>query len=301
MKMRENAYPVVFMSKVLGVTPQGYYNYLKSLEKPYKYALLLAEIHEIIAEDLCNDMYGSMRIWQALVYKKSLKDGDFPYIPHERTVYRVMQQHGLTHAVKRKPNGITKADKEAQKSDDLLKRDFYAEKPLVKAITDITELPTADGKLYISGLFDCFDLMPMGLAMAGNMRAELCKETIEGMVKKYGKNAVKGILVHSDKGSQYTSFLYRETLEKYEIKQSMNSAAGKCHDNARCEAIWARFKEELIYDRYDTKKMSMEAVKSLVWRYFMSYWSNRRICSAIGGVPPAVKRQRYYDDLKKTA
>jgi len=297
----ENTYKIVFMSDILGVSPQGYYNYLKSLKKPYKYEILLAEITKIIVEDECNDTYGSMRMWEALHYKKSLKNGKFPDIPHERTVYRIMQRHGLIHAVKHKPNGITKADKEAQKSDDLIKRDFTAEKPLTKAITDITELPTADGKLYISGIFDCYDLLPIGLAMDDNMRAELCEKTIESVAMKYGKTAIKGLIAHSDRGSQYTSELYRNAIRKYEIQQSMNSAAGKCHDNARCESIWGRMKEELIYGRYDTKKMSMEAVKSLVWRYFMGYWSNRRICSAIGGIPPAVKRQRYYESLNTAA
>ncbi len=301
MKMNEDVYTVVFMSEVLGVSPQGYYNYLNSLKKPYKYELLLAEIKKIITDDECNDTYGSIRMWEALHYKKTLKNADFPDIPHERTVYRIMKKHGLIHVVKRKPNGITKADKEAQKSDDLIKRDFTAEKPLTKAITDITELPTADGKLYVSAIFDCYDLIPIGLAMADNMRAELCEETIESMALKYGKTAIKGLITHSDRGSQYTSELYRNAIKKYEIQQSMNSAAGKCHDNARCEAIWGRMKEELIYGRYDTKKMSMEAVKSLVWRYFMGYWSNRRICSAIGGIPPAVKRQRYYESLNLAA
>jgi transposase InsO family protein len=212
-----------------------------------------------------------------------------------------MKKHGLIHAVKHTPNGITKADKQAQKSDDLIKRDFTAEKPLTKAITDITELPTADGKLYLSCIFDCYDLMPIGLAMADNMRAELCEKTLESLALKYGKTAIKGLIAHSDRGSQYTSELYRNAIRKYEILQSMNSAAGKCHDNARCESIWGRMKEELIYGRYDTKKMSIEAVKSLVWRYFMGYFSNRRICSAIGGIPPAVKRQRYYESLKSAA
>jgi putative transposase len=301
MKKKENAYEVVFMSELLGVSPQGYYNYLKSLEKPYKYEILLAKMTQIIAEDECNDTYGSMRMWEALHFKKSLKNGEFPDIPHERTVYRIMKKHGLIHAVKHTPNGITKADKQAQKSDDLIKRDFTAEKPLTKAITDITELPTADGKLYISGIFDCYDLLPIGLAMADNMRAELCEKTLESLALKYGKTAIKGLITHSDRGSQYTSELYRNVIRKYEILQSMNSAAGKCHDNARCESIWGRMKEELIYGRYDTKKMSIEAVKSLVWRYFMGYFSNRRICSAIGGIPPAVKRRRYYESLKPAA
>lgn len=301
MKINENAYKIVFMSEILGVSPQGYYNYLKSLEKPYKYEILLAEIKQIISEDECNDTYGSTRMWEALHYKKSLTKGEFPEIPYERTVYKIMKKHGLIHAVKHTPNGITKADKNAQKSDDLIKRDFTAEKPLTKAITDITELPTADGKLYISGMFDCYDLLPIGLAMDDNMRAELCTKTLENVALRYGKAAIKGLISHSDRGSQYTSELYRNTIRNYEIQQSMNSSAGKCHDNARCEAIWGRMKEELIYGRYDTKKMSMEAVKSLVWRYFMSYWSNRRICSAIGGIPPAVKRIRYYKSLKSVA
>jgi mRNA degradation ribonuclease J1/J2 len=77
---------------------------------------------------------------------------------------------------------------------------------------------------------------------------------------------------------------------------------GRCHDNAKCESLWGRFKEELLYDRYDAKKMSMAAVKSLIWRYFMSYWNNRRICSANGGLPPMVKRKKFYErQYAKTA
>ena len=154
------------MAEWLKVTPQGYYNYLKTLEKPYKYETLLAKMEEIINEDECNDSYGSIRMWEALLLKKSLSIGDFPNIPSERTVYRIMKQNDLIHEVKHKPNGITKADKQAQKSDDLLKRDFTAEKPFEKAVTDITEIPTADGKLYVSVIFDCFDLMPLGISMA---------------------------------------------------------------------------------------------------------------------------------------
>ena len=57
----------------------------------------------------------------------------------------------------------------------------------------------------------------------------------------------------------------------------MNSAGGRCHDNARCESMWARMKTELLYDRYDTRQMTVEELKVLIWRYFLSYWNNRRI------------------------
>ena len=90
-----------------------------------------------------------------------------------------MEQIQLIHKPKRKPNGITKVDREARKSDDLLKRDFSADAPLKKCVTDITEIKAKDGKLYVSAIFDCYDLMPNGLAMADHMRAELCCETLK--------------------------------------------------------------------------------------------------------------------------
>ena len=83
--------------------------------------------------------------------------------------------------------------------------------------------------------------------------------------------------------------------------KDMNSAGGRCHDNARCESMWARFKEELLYGRYDTTSMTVEQLKTLIWRYFISYWNNRRICSANGGLPPMIKRQQYYDSLQEAA
>ena len=64
--------------------------------------------------------------------------------------------------------------------------------------------------------------------------------------------------------------------------------------NKHIPSMWARMKTELLYDRYDSEQLTVEHLKSLVWRYFMSYWNNRRICSANGGLPPMVKRSRFY-------
>ena len=151
------------------------------------------------------------------------------------TVYRVMEEIGLTHKPKRKPNGITKADKEAWNSDDLIKRDFSAEKPLEKCITDMTEIKASDGKLYVSAIFDCYDLAVLGLAMDTNMKAALCEQTLDNAYKAYPM--LRGAILHSDRGTQYTSELYRNAINKYGILQSMNSAGGRCHDNARCESM----------------------------------------------------------------
>ena len=252
-------------------------------------------MQEICAEDLYNDTYGRTRMHQALL----LKQPEDVQIPSERTVYRIMGAFGLSHRPKRNPNSLTREDRAARKSDDLLKRDFSSARPLEKCVTDITELKGSDGKLYVSAIFDCYDRAVLGLAMATNMKAPLCAKTVENAVKAYP--GLRSAILHSDRGSQYTSGLYRRTIQKAGLIQSMNSAGGRCHDNARCESMWARMKEELFYSRLDSRKIPVAQLRELVWRYFFSYWNNRRICSANGGLPPMVKRQRYYLSMQQTA
>ena len=92
-----------------------------------------------------------------------LKQPEGVHIPSERTVYRVMDPFGLSHRPKRKPNGFTKADREAMKSEDLLKRDFHSDAPLAKCMTDITEIPSSKGKWYVSAIVDFFELSCLGL------------------------------------------------------------------------------------------------------------------------------------------
>ena len=95
---------------------------------------------------------------------------------------------------------------------------------------------------------------------------------------------------------------YREALKSARLVQSMNSAGGRCHDNARCESMWARMKEELFYSRNrKPDNYTAAELKTMIWRYYMSYWNNRRICSANGGLPSAVKRRRYYEELRSAA
>ena len=100
-----------------------------------------------------------------------------------------------------------------------------------------------------------------------------------------------------------------DAAARYTVKSSgvnsllfMNSAGGRCHDNARCESIRGlvtRKKNELFYSRgRKSTDYTTEQLKTMIWRYYMSYWNNRRICSSIGGMPPAEKRRRYYSDKK---
>ena len=99
------------------------------------------------------------------------------------------------------------------------------------------------------------------------MRADLCVSTAENAHKAFP--GIEKAILHSDRGSQYTGAVYRAALARCGIVQSRNSDGGRCHDNARCEAMWARMKEELLYVRYDMKKMTISERKTLIWRYFI--------------------------------
>ncbi len=284
-----------FYCQMLHVSRQGFYKFLEVCQSPWKYQRIANEMKSIRAEDICNDTYGRVRMRMALVSR--LPEGTA--IPCENTLQKIMNQIGLGHSPNRKPNGITKAERNARKSEDLLKRDFYSNIPAKKCITDITEIKAKDGKLYVSAIFDCYDTAVLGLAMDTHMKATLCVKTLANAYMHYPE--LRGSIIHSDRGSQYTSREYRDALSVYGILQSMNSDGGRCHDNARCESLWARMKEELLYGRIKTEQCTVEQLKTIIWRYYMGYWNHRRICTSNNGLPPMVKRQKYYALNKEAA
>ncbi|MCQ2059951.1 MAG: IS3 family transposase [Bacteroidaceae bacterium] len=280
---------IALYCRALNVSRQGFYGYLAASQRPWRYQKISMLMQSILAEDQCNDTYGRVRMHKALMER--LPAGE--KVPSINTVQLIMNAIGIGHTKKRKPNGITKAEKNARKSDDLLKRDFKSAAPAKKCVTDITEIKCRNGKLYVSAIFDCYDAAVLGLVMDTNMKTQLCARTVTAACQRYPE--LRGAIIHSDRGSQYTSAEYRKELAKYQIAQSMNSAGGRCHDNARCESMWARMKEELIYGRIKTTEHTIEYMKKIIWRYFIGYWNNRRICMTNEGLPPVVKRKQYYD------
>ena len=158
---------------MLKVPRQGFYKYLANKDRSWKHQDLADAMRAIASEDECNDTCGQIRMYQALL----LKQPEGIRIPGERTVYRAMKEIGLSHRPKRKPNGITKADREARKFDDLLKRDFTSDKPLKKCVTDITEIRAKDGKLYVSAILTV--LMPQDSLEIWNFsKHEQCRRAL---------------------------------------------------------------------------------------------------------------------------
>ena len=135
----KDKYCVRQMCRVLKVSESGYYRWLKNRSKPTARELLSVEIQAILDEHPDNDNYGVRRINMALEQKGICVS--------PRTVYRTMSEMGILHR-RRTPRGTTKATTEIQDRENLIKRDFEAEKPLRKLLSDITEIQCCDGKLY---------------------------------------------------------------------------------------------------------------------------------------------------------
>ena len=257
---RRSNYAVNIMCKVLKISESGYYRWLKNRSKPTRQQLLLVRIKEILDEHPDNSNYGYNRMNTALI-QKGLKLS-------KSTVYRAMSAGGYIHKNK-KPRGLTKTTTEIQEKENLIKRDFHAEKPMQKLLTDITEIVCADGKLYISPIMDCFNGEIVALEMRENMKKELCIDTI----KQLGK--LNNVILHSDRGSQYTSEDFRKELKRLGITQSL-SGTGHCYDNARMESFFATLKKEKLY-QIPTYKMTREEVKTIVFRYIFVYYNRIRI------------------------
>ena len=271
------------------ISESGYYRWLKNKSKPSSRQLLSVEIQKIIDKHADNDNYGVIRMRTALEQNGITVS--------KRTVSRTMSEMGLLHK-RRKPHGITKATTEIQERENLIKRDFSADMPLKKVVSDITEIQCSDGKLYVSAVLDCFNGEILALAMDDNMKKELCVKTIEQMKEQYGKQ-LQGMIFHSDRGSKYTSEAFKAALKSCGIIQSL-SGVGHCFDNARMESFWATLKKEKIY-RIAAYKLTREQVKSIVFRYVFVYYNRIRIYTSNPyGLPP-VNYRDWSNSCRKTA
>lgn len=268
------------MCRVLKVSESGYYRWLKNRGKPTARELLSVKIQKILDDYPDNDNYGVKRMNTAL-------EQNGIHVS-QRTVYRAMSEMGILHR-KKTPHGITKATTEIQDKENLIKRDFTAKEPLKKLLSDITEIQCCDGKLYLSVVLDCCNGEILSAVMDDNMKKELCIRTVRELELQYGKK-LNGAIFHSDRGSQYTSEAFRDSLRTAGLVQSL-SGTGHCFDNARMESFFATLKKEKIY-RIAAYKLPRERVKSIIFRYIFVYYNRIRITSFNpGGLPPVAYRE----------
>ena len=152
--------------RVLEVSVSGYYRWVRRKDRPTRDELLSASIKQVLDEHPWNDNYGVRRMQLALV-QRGVRAGI-------RRLTRLMRENGWLHERKRRPKGLTKADPEAMKAENLINQDFSAEKPFQKLLTDITQVQCADGKLYISPILDCFngEILIQSVALSSTVTVE---------------------------------------------------------------------------------------------------------------------------------
>jgi transposase InsO family protein len=269
------------MCNSLSVSESGFYKWFRNRNKPKPWQKLLEIMHKILEQAEDNVNYGVERM-QIAIEQLGVKRS-------YSTVKRAMQKGNLLHESRRSPDGLTKADKNAQRPENIIRQDFTAAAPNQKWLTDITQVQCKDSKLYISPIMDCYGGEIISLVMDTNMRKELCVKTVEQAYQ--ARNPGSGVIIHSDAGSQYTSVTYKNLIGTYLAVQSMSDVA-KCYDNARMESWFATLKKEKLYT-INTEEMTVEEVKQIVWRYTFVYYNRQRVTTVNpGGWPPSIYREK---------
>jgi transposase InsO family protein len=202
-------------------------------------------------------------------------------------VRKLMGEMGLITVQPRPFRTTTEPDPHAPDTVDLVNRDFGAQRPGTKAVGDITYIRTWQGWLYLAVLTDCATREVIGYAMAEHMRTELVLDAV-AMAMRNGRLEADCIM-HSDRGTQYTSSEYREKLVELGLRHSVGRT-GQCWDNALAESFFASLKNERVHHMvYPTRK----AAKEDIAHYIELFYNYRRIHSALGYRTPHEVRTEY--------
>jgi len=266
-------FPLQAACEALAVSRSGYYAWRARPQSPQqdRREQLAAAIQQVHQEN--RGVYGSPRVCRVLQAQGQSVC--------ENTVAKVMRQQ----QIRAKTNKMfvprtTDSRHEQPVAQNLLDRDFVAEGPNRKWVTDITYIPTDEGWLYLAGVLDLFSRKIVGWAMAGHMRTELVSEALQMAIVH--RRPSEGLLHHSDQGVQYASEDYQQLLQKHHMAVSM-SAKGECWDNACAESFWGTLKTELVnHERYATR----EAARQAIFEYIEVFYNRKRLHSSLGYLSP---------------
>jgi transposase InsO family protein len=266
------SFPIAAMCRVLGVTRQGYYAFARRPPSRRIQAdiALCREVRTIFDESRAT--YGSPRVLHELRRRGVCAS--------KRRVERAMRGMGLTPPVRRRWCRTTVRDVSHPVAPNLLARDFDAQRPNERWVTDITYVATEAGWVYLAVILDLFSRAVVGWAVDTSLATRLPLAALDAAVRRRRPGA--GLLHHSDRGCQYTSDAYRLTLHSLDISASM-SRKGNCWDNAVAESFFSTLKGELIDRR--TWRDAFD-VRQAVFEYIEVFYNRRRLHS-----PAAVEEQ----------
>lgn len=268
-------FSVVLMCEVLGVTKGGFYDWLKKKERgPTK----KQRIRELTRRKIVQFFHQSYGTYGAVRIQRDLLDAG--YRVSEKTVGRIMKEEGLRAIPEKAFLNTTDSNHTLPLHEDLLQQNFTVDKPNRAWVTDMTYVWTAEGWVYLAAVMDLFSRKIVGWEAQDNMRTEVPLAALEMAITF--RQPGKGMIHHSDRGSQYASHEYQKALKGIEAKPSM-SRKGNPYDNACMESFFATLKKEWIYRRrYRTRE---EAIASIN-RYITSFYNERRRHSAIDYLSP---------------
>jgi putative transposase len=201
----------------------------------------------------------------------------------EKTVADSMRRQGLVARKIRRRNGLTRQDNTAPKFPDLLKRDFTASAPNSRWVGDMTEIPTAAGKLFLATVIDLYSRRLLGAATGLHPDAELACEAIKmAVAARGGAEHIGGVIFHTDRGSTYTAEKFTALCRRLGIRQSMGRV-GSCFDNAAAEAFFSSLEWEVL-SRHEFASTAKARAVVIDWCY--GFYNHQRRHSAAAGQSP---------------
>ena len=277
---------IPLMSRVLGVSASGYYAWK---DRPLSHRAqgdlrLVVEIQA--AHKRTRQSYGAERLQHDLAIH-GIKVGICK-------IKRLRRKLGLSCKQKRKYKVTTASRHNLPVAENILGQQFKVYKPNRVWVSDITYVPTGEGWLYLAGHKDLFSHEIVGYAMGDRLSRNLVSDSLLRAVA--AKQPQKGLIHHSDRGSQYCSQEYRQILDQLGLGVSM-SGRGNCYDNAPMESFWGTIKQELIHHRhYSNRREAMQEITE----YIEIFYNRQRIQAGLGFLSPAAFAKQYYSGLLAT-
>ena len=269
----KHKYSISEMCRFFKVSRSGYYDYVKRMDIPEKDLPLAEKIKE--CQEKCGRTYGYRRVHIWLHNQRIDVD--------PKTVLRVMQKYNLLSVIRRKK--YRNYGNYLHRYENLLNRDFHADRPNQKWVTDISYIKTKQGTLYLSIIRDLYDNSIVAYKIGTEQNINLVLSTIRAAKKK--EKVTAELQLHSDQGFQYTSHPYFKLTQSYNITPSM-SRKGNPYDNAMAENFFSILKTECIYR---TKLRTYEEARLLIGEY-IHFYNNERI-QLKTKLTPLEKRSQY--------
>lgn len=265
-------YSVKLMCRMLSVSASGYYSWRDRPQslRAQENAILAAKIKAIF--DIEHSRAGAKRI------AKRLKS-EGTTVSRNR-VARIMRLHGWRAKAARKFKATTNSNHKLPVAPNLLQQNFAASKPNEKWVSDITYVWTEEGWLYLAVVMDLYSRMVVGWSMSERMTSKLVMDALQMAI--WRRKRPRGVIIHSDRGSQYCSHEYQQLLAKNSFICSM-SKRGDCYDNASMESWNHSFKVEAIHGE---KFLTRAEAKSHVFDYIDVYYNRKRLHSRLGYQSP---------------